>query len=116
MSTTAVQRPQRQQQEESQPEVQLQRTHPRYKYDSLWQSDIARCELGQLAVLGVHCRCGSALFGKRRGDDFAFFAGLAVEDPHSFRRPVQTSARASSLVKSGRRMWDPAQKRQTRET
>jgi len=87
------------QQEEAQPEAQLQRTHSRYRYDSLWQSDIARCECGELPVLGVRCRCNGELFGAQRGDGFAFFAGLAARDPHSFRRPVQTSARATTLAK-----------------
>ncbi len=59
MNTTQMQ------QEESQPAVQVQRTHPRYAYDSLWQSDIARCERGALPVLGTCCRCGGTLFGKR---------------------------------------------------
>src|SRR5258708_11238573 len=99
MSTIPAQSSQRHKQEESQPEVQLQRMHPRYAYDALWQADLARCECGELPVLGTCCRCGGTLFGKRRGRGFAFFAGLPTSDPHSFQHPVQTSARASLLVK-----------------
>jgi hypothetical protein len=95
MST--LQTSEQQKQEEQQSGVK--HTHPRYAYDTLWQSDIARCELGQPAVLGVHCRCGGKLFSARRGNDFAFFAGLAADDPHSFLVPVPTSAVASLLVK-----------------
>jgi len=82
-----------------QEEQQPGRIRPRYAYDALWQSDIARCERGELPVLGARCRCNGELFGVRRGNDFAFFASLLADDPHSFRIPIHTSVRVSLLVK-----------------
>src|SRR5260370_30697111 len=88
------------QQEEAQPEAQLQRTHARYAYDALWQADLARCERGKPPVLGPCCRCGGTLFGKRRGEGFAFFAGLPTSDPQSPQHPVQTYARTPLRVQT----------------
>lgn len=72
---------------------------PRYPFDALWQADIARCEGGRSPVLGTPCRCGGKLFGRQRGNGFAFFANLPAGDPHSFQVPVASSARVSSLTR-----------------
>ena len=61
------------------------RRYPRYAYDTTWQHDIARCEQGRSPILAALCPCGSRLFGKKRGNGFAFFASLPTSDPHSFQ-------------------------------
>lgn len=57
----------------------------RIRYASTKHHDISRCERGLPPILGAVCRCGGALFGKRRGDGPDFFASLPEDDPHSFK-------------------------------
>lgn len=88
MHTTQIALPREDQQEE---QAGVKRTHPRYAYDDTWQHDISRCEQGRSPILGVACRCGGVLFGKKRGDGFAYFAQLPANDPHSFQSRASRS-------------------------
>jgi len=53
-------------------------------YQTTEQHDISRCERGLAPILGATCRCGGTLFGKQRGNGYAFFAQLPPADLHSF--------------------------------
>lgn len=88
MQATHLAHPTQGQQEER---ARVTRTHPRYAFDNTWQHNVSRCENGKSPILGVACRCRGTLFGKKRGDGFAYFAQLPADDPHSFQVPGSRS-------------------------
>lgn len=67
------------------PETPVRDASMQGRYQTTAQHDISRCERGLSPILGAMCRCGGALFGRKSGDGYAFFAQLPPTDLHSFR-------------------------------